>query len=74
MSNATWQRVGSWHSPRRTVEVEAVDDLELRLERDRHDMEGAWHLAGRLIKQDFARHLSPSEPFVITPHAIDAKQ
>ena len=63
-----------WHSPRRAVEVEAVNDLERWVERDCHDVKRAGRLTSRLINQDFALHLPPSESFVVTAHSIDAKE
>lgn len=62
------------HSPRCTVDVEAVNDLEFRLERQGHDMKRAWQFAGRLIKQNVALDLSPSEAFIESAHPIDAKE
>jgi hypothetical protein len=51
-----------------------MNDLELPVERHRHDMQRAWHFASGLINQNLALHLPPSEPFVISAHPIDAKE
>lgn len=61
-------------SPRGTVQVETANDLKIRLEWHGHDVQRARYLACRLINQHFARHLSPSERFVVPAHSIDAKE